>query len=218
VTHTLSKSQFIAGWQCPKLLWWRVHEPDAKELQPGVVLQDLFDQGKLVDLRARNEWPDGVLIERADSDATRTVLTRTAIDAGARVIFGAAFEADGVYCIVDVLERNDDGWTLIEVKSASSVKEYHLPDVAVQVHVARRAGLNVTRAEVMHLNREHRHPDTGPLFARTDVSAEIRYAAGSRSQDSRTAACAERIPAGPSRGQALLAARRVRVLRPLLAR
>lgn len=173
MTHSLSKSRFVTGWQCPKLLWWQVHEPDAKQLQPGIVLQDLFDQGKLVDLRARTEWPDGVLVDRAGSDAARTARTQAAIDSGARVIFGAAFEAAGAYCIVDVLERNDDGWTLIEVKSASSVKEYHLPDVAVQVHVARRAGLSVTRAEVMHLNREHRHPDTGPLFARTDVSAEV---------------------------------------------
>lgn len=30
--HRLSKSRFVAGWQCPKLLWWTVHEPDAKEL------------------------------------------------------------------------------------------------------------------------------------------------------------------------------------------
>ena len=31
-----------------------VHEPDAKELQPDRVLQDLFDQGRLVGEAARN--------------------------------------------------------------------------------------------------------------------------------------------------------------------
>ncbi len=30
--HRLSKSRFVAGCQCHKLLWWRVHEPKAKEL------------------------------------------------------------------------------------------------------------------------------------------------------------------------------------------
>ena len=30
----MSKSRFVAGVQCPKLLWWKVHEPDAVELQP----------------------------------------------------------------------------------------------------------------------------------------------------------------------------------------
>ena len=27
----LSKSKFMAGWQCRNLLWWKVHEPDARE-------------------------------------------------------------------------------------------------------------------------------------------------------------------------------------------
>ena len=30
----LSKSRFVTGCQCHKLLWWTVHEPDAPELQP----------------------------------------------------------------------------------------------------------------------------------------------------------------------------------------
>ena len=31
----LSKSRFVAGVQCPKLLWWIVHEPDAVEPRAG---------------------------------------------------------------------------------------------------------------------------------------------------------------------------------------
>src|ERR1051326_1561187 len=58
----LSKSRFVAGWQCPKLLWWTVHEPQAKELQPGIVLQDLFDQGHIVGERARAEGPHVVIV------------------------------------------------------------------------------------------------------------------------------------------------------------
>ena len=37
---------------------------------------------------------------------------------------------------VDILERLNDGrWNLIEVKSSTSVKEVHLPDVAIQYYV-----------------------------------------------------------------------------------
>ncbi len=172
----LSKSRFVAGWQCPKLLWWTVHTPDAKELQPTKVLQDLFDQGRDVGERARLEWPGGVLIEGDHHDPTRLPRTLSAIAAGAAVLFEACFEADGVFCAVDVLERDgreDGGWTLIEVKSSSEVKEYHLPDLAVQTHVARRAGLAIGRIEVMHLNREYRHPGQGPLFVRADVTEAV---------------------------------------------
>ena len=42
---TLTKSLYTAALQCPKLLWWKVHEPNAVELQPDKVLQDRFDQG-----------------------------------------------------------------------------------------------------------------------------------------------------------------------------
>ncbi|MCZ6493699.1 MAG: hypothetical protein O6933_06425, partial [Planctomycetota bacterium] len=42
--HRLSKSRFVAGVQCHKLVWWRVHEPNAEELQPDIVR---FVSGKL---------------------------------------------------------------------------------------------------------------------------------------------------------------------------
>ena len=48
--HRLSKSRYTAGLQCHKLLWWKVHEPKAVELQPDIVLQDRFDQGAQVGL------------------------------------------------------------------------------------------------------------------------------------------------------------------------
>lgn len=174
----LSKSRFVTGYQCPKLLWWTVHEAAAPELQPDLVLQDLFDQGILVGQRARTVWPGGVLIEGGHHDPTRIPRTRAALDGGATVLFEACFEADGVFCAVDVLEHSGAGWTLIEVKSSSDVKDYHIPDLAVQTHVVRRAGLAVTRIEVMHLNRDHRHPDREPLFARSDVTARVEEMMG----------------------------------------
>jgi len=72
-----------------------------------------------------------------------------------------------------VLEKQGDGYRLTEVKSSSSQKPEHIPDVAVQARVAAASGVNVTAAEVMHLNKEFRHPDVGDLFARADVTAPV---------------------------------------------
>jgi hypothetical protein len=171
-TPRLSKSRFMAGFQCPKLLWWKVREPEAVELQPDIVQRDLFDQGRLVGERARELWPAGLLIGGDHHDQTRVARTARAIEAGESVIFEACFEADGVFCAVDVLERTDAGWTLVEVKSSNSVKEQHIPEVALQLHVLRRSGLTVPRAEVLHLNGEYKHPDSAPLFVRADVTAD----------------------------------------------
>ena len=49
----LSKTRFVAGCQCYDFLWWKVHEPDAEEFVPDLVLQDRFEQGSEVGELAR---------------------------------------------------------------------------------------------------------------------------------------------------------------------
>ena len=166
---TLTKSRFTTGHQCQKLLWWTEHEPGAEELKPSKVLLDRFDQGRHVTELARKRFPDATLIPHGAREA-RLEATRLALDFGTPVILEAAMEAEGVFVAADVLMREGDNWALIEVKSATKAKDEHVPDVGVQVYVARKIGINVTRALVMHLNGDFRHPDTGDLFAETDIT------------------------------------------------
>jgi len=170
----LSKSRFAAGVQCHKLLWWKVHEPGAVELQPDKVLQDRFDQGTQVGVLARGRFPGGVLIDLPyDAVEQRLQRTREALAAHVPVIFEASFVADNTYVAVDVLERQSNGFRLIEVKSSSSQKDEHIPDAAVQVHVAQQSGIDVRVAEILHLNKEFRHPDQGDLFESADVTTPV---------------------------------------------
>src|SRR2546428_13532529 len=85
----------------------------------------------------------------------------------------ASFLAEGVFCSIDILEREGPRFTAVEVKSSTKVKPEHIGDVAVQVHVLRQAGVNVTRAEVMHLNSECAFPDLSNLFVREDVTPKV---------------------------------------------
>lgn len=172
----LSKSRFTAGLQCRRLLWWRVNDMGAPELVPDARQQAIFDQGTRVGELARTHVPGGTLADEGlewSDFAAKIAATRAAIDAGAPAIYEASFLADHVFVAVDILARDGDGWRLIEVKSSTTVKDQHLPDAAVQVHVVRRAGLDVTGAEVMVLNRECRHPHLENLFTRHDVTARI---------------------------------------------
>ncbi len=171
----LSKSRFCQGLQCHKQLWLRVHEPDAPELAVDPKLQAVFDRGHLVGEAARERFPGGVLVEGDHREPRRWIeQTRRALAGGAGCLFEAAFEADGVFVAVDVLERTRRGFVFAEVKSTLEVKEPHVPDVAIQLHVARRAGLAVRRADVMHLNRDCTHPDLSNLFVRENVTAAAR--------------------------------------------
>src|SRR4029077_14079136 len=93
-------------------------------------------------------------------------------------VYEASFFKEGIFVSVDILERRHDGFVLIEVKSTLDVKNEHLPDVAVQLHVLRRAGLTVRSAQIMHLNRECQYPDLSNLFLRENVTARVRSALG----------------------------------------
>jgi len=173
----LSKSRYLSGLQCHKQLWWRVHEPEAPELSPTPGQQNLFAQGREVGERARDHVPGGELIDlpfyQYDNKVTAT---REALRRGRPAIYEAWFLADDTYVGVDILERTSRGYTVIEVKASNSRKPEHLPDAAVQVHVLRGAGLQVERAEVMHLNPECRYPDLSNLFVREDVTALVEAA------------------------------------------
>jgi len=162
----------MAGLQCPKMLWWRVHEPDAPELQTGPEQQAVFDAGNHVGEVAREHVPGGVLVDFQHYQVSEKIAaTAEALAQGAKVVYEASFMADDIFVSVDILERKRGGFVLSEVKGTLDVKEQHIPDVAVQLHVVRQSGLTVKRAEVMHLNRECRHPDLSNLFVRENVTA-----------------------------------------------
>src|SRR5213080_3710241 len=170
----LSKSRFTSGLQCHKKLWWEVHEPNAVELQPDKVLQDLFDQGRQVGEAARGRYPGGVLIDLPHhAGAARVAATQKALGSGAPAVFEATFIADDTFVAIDVLEKLDNGYRLTEVKSSTSQKDEHISDVAIQARVAAACGVQVRAAEVLHLNKHFRHPASGDLFARTEVTGPV---------------------------------------------
>jgi len=185
----LSKSRFTAGIQCHKLLWWKVHEPLAVELQPDKVLLDRFDQGRQVGELARERFPGGVLITGPHGAiAERVHATHEAIEGGAHTIFEGTFVANNTQVMVDVLTRIKgegrvrvqdegrlgEGWRMVEAKMTSSQKDEHLPDATVQLHIVKENGLDVRAVEIMHLNPEFRHPDQGELLISTDVTSPAR--------------------------------------------
>ena len=139
VEHRLSKSRYLHGLQCHKQLWWRVQEPRAPELVPDLETRARFEEGHRVGERARRRFPGGVMITGPHDDLpARVEATRRALAAGAPVIYEASFLADSVYVAVDILERVEGGFVLVEVKSSTEPRSEHLDDVAVAAGDERR--------------------------------------------------------------------------------
>jgi hypothetical protein len=142
-------------------------------------MQSVFDAGTHVGEVARGYVPGGVLIDLPHTDYKGKVAeTQRAIEAGAPAIYEASFVAGQIFVAVDILVREPHGWRVIEVKSTASLKEQHLPDAAIQVHVLRQTGLLVTGVEVMVLNRACTYLDLSDLFRRHDVTPEVEAMQG----------------------------------------
>jgi len=175
----LSKSRFVAGLQCPLRLW---HSCYNRHLAAAVTptLQALFDMGHEVGRLATELYAGGVLIEEDHTQHEEAVRRTLEVLADLRVpaIYEAAFVENDVRVRVDILKRLEgDRWNLIEVKSSTSVKDYHLFDVAVQCHVLEKAGLGIERCGVMHLNNQYEYDgqrlDLESLFSFDDLTDEV---------------------------------------------
>jgi hypothetical protein len=174
----LSKTRFLAGVRCPKSLWLECHAPQVAD-PVDETRQALFDQGHQVGALARERYGGGVLVAEDHLHSAQALeTTRRLLAEGVDCLYEGAFWHDGVLVRADILFRDAaDGWTLLEVKSSSSVKPEHLPDLAVQVYVLRGAGLPVTAAGLLYLNKDYLYLggpyDLGELFVEQDLTDEV---------------------------------------------
>ncbi|MFN2278227.1 MAG: DUF2779 domain-containing protein [Candidatus Promineifilaceae bacterium] len=169
----ITKSDYLAYLQCPLVFWLDRFRPGLRA-PLEVDVQRRMRMGQKVDKTAREWFPDGRLIPYRPNPEDMAPLTARAIAAGERALFQATFHADDLLVKVDVLQREEAGWHLIEVKSSTSVKEEHLPDAAFQFYVLHQAGLNISRASIMHINNQCRFPNLDDLFTIEDVTAEVQ--------------------------------------------
>ena len=58
----LSKTKYLYGIQCPRLLWMAINEPE-KLPEVDEATQHRFDEGHLVGELAKKIFPDGIYIK-----------------------------------------------------------------------------------------------------------------------------------------------------------
>lgn len=178
--RTFSKSKLMALRQCQKRLWLEVHRPDLREdsaateasfrvgFQVGDIARQIYDPecvGALIDVQ--NEGFD-----RAFERSLELLQTT-------QPIFEAGFSAGGALAFADVMlpeqKNGEQVWRMVEVKSSTSVKEYHRDDVAVQSFVARAAGVRLASVAVAHIDSSWVYPGDGDyrgLLKENDLTAE----------------------------------------------
>ncbi|HRY62154.1 MAG TPA: DUF2779 domain-containing protein, partial [Candidatus Paceibacterota bacterium] len=95
------------------------------------------------------------------------------------VIFQPVFQKDGFLAAVDILEYDSKHGTYIinEVKSSNEIDEkVHFFDLAFQVNLLRRCGLNIAKINLIHLNKEYVRSgdiDLAGVFKIDNITDEI---------------------------------------------
>ena len=112
----------------------------------GDIAQGMF--GPFVDVTAYKE--DGSLNKSE-------MIRRTAeeMEKGTPVICEAAFSYEGLYCAVDLLRKDGDGWAAYEVKSSAQMKDYYIADVSYQKYVLENCGVNLTGVYLVNIDNSY---------------------------------------------------------------
>lgn len=179
-----SKSKYTSFIQCPKLLWLKTYHPELAEEDPSA--QDRMNKGNVVGDLAMSLFGDyeevTVTDENGKIDLAKMIdKTTDAINRGVENICEASFSHNGLYCAVDILRKEKDGYAIYEVKSSTEPKYIYIVDISYQKYVLEKCGIKVTGTYVVNINNQYVFDgtlDIQKLFKITDVSALVEQEYG----------------------------------------
>ena len=173
----LTKSRFVNGLQCSKWIWLEFNRPEELP-KTDEATQHRFDEGHKVGELAKSLFPDGINIEEIDTaknhEKTKELLKKR------KSLFEAGFiHPDGkCYARADILiPVGKNEWDILEVKSATSVKEEYIWDVAFQKYVYESAGLKIRNCSLMHINNQfvkQGEVKAEEFFIKADINDEVK--------------------------------------------
>lgn len=182
----ISKSLYINGMQCTKLLWLSKHRKGDKSVfAPDASLEAVFERGNEVGELACKLFADGERIEWQNSTFDEKIAqTSELIKKGTRYIYEATFSFNGALIMVDILEILPSGELVInEVKSSTidpakpKINEAYLNDTAFQYFVLTSLGYKVKNVNLICLNSDYIRGDEldiHQLFCILDLTQNVK--------------------------------------------
>ena len=140
----ISKTDFVRGLQCKKMLWLDAHCPQEKIIPPEV--QAKLDAGNDFGDKAMGIFGDFTETTCYKEDgrlhyASMIEKTKSLLETGEKVICEAAFSWYGNYCAADILRKDGDSYALYEVKNTFTVRKEFIEDLGFQRLILRKSGI-----------------------------------------------------------------------------
>ena len=180
----LSKSKYCSLWQCPKIAWLRKYKPKELNLDYGCLSR--MEVGNEVGDLAMGLFGDYVEVTAYDGDKLdlhkMIENTQYEMNKGTNVICEASFDYNGLYCAVDILKKENDGWAIYEVKSSTKHadrqddKPVYIADIAYQKYVLEHCGVKPTGTYLVCINGDYIFDgtlDINKLFTVSDTAEAV---------------------------------------------
>ena len=164
----LSKTSYMKGCQCRKLLYLYKHSPSLRDPISAETKAKFIGGHSFEDIFRDAYYPNGKSVESILQGFVQfyPFLTELLLGQGVDTLFEPAFVHNKTLVLVDVLNKLPDGtWELIEIKNSKFLKEVFIHDAALQYHVVSNKLPNVSKVQIV-LNQNNQ-----PQYY--DVTAEV---------------------------------------------
>ena len=158
----LTKTNFMRGMQCPKMLWLDRHKPSLMVIPPEI--QERLNAGNEFGDRAMGMFGpyEEMTVYRPGTTIPdkKAMLANTedALSRGVEVICEAAFCNYNNYCAADILRKTESGYDLYEVKDAREVSPQHIKDAGFQYYIISRCKLKIGKIFIVIHGEDEDNP------------------------------------------------------------
>lgn len=183
----LSKTTYVYGTICPKLLWLYKNKYNLRVISPET--QKKFEGGHNIGNLAQKLFPDGIdasnlegvnserIIDMARMELPFNIRQQLWIDKTNRLykdhtVYEAAFIYDDVFAAVDILTSGENGHVAYEVKSSKIITETFIKDCALQYYVINK-NCPLEDFFLIYLNETYLEKIKIPLDEINETNADI---------------------------------------------
>ncbi|MBR1757714.1 MAG: hypothetical protein IJ744_03165 [Lachnospiraceae bacterium] len=170
---SITKTDFMRGMQCRKMLWLDKHKQSLKVIPLEV--QQVLNAGNDFGDRAMAMFGDyeEMTVYRPGTTFPDTkamiVKTQEHLEMGTPVICEAAFSNYNNYCAVDILRKTETGYNIYEVKNASQVYDQFVRDVGFQYYIVDRCKVKIDKIFIVTHGPDEENP-----FVINDVTQQAK--------------------------------------------
>ncbi len=170
----LTKSNYLLGLQCPKLLWITKNQKE-RIPEPDISAKHNFEMGTLIGELATKVFTDGIDLSELDFKENIDKTTESLKER--KPIFECGFLVDNLFSRGDILVPvEEDKWDIVEVKSATKIKDVNIHDVSFQKYVYEKSGIKIRKCYLMHINNQYiknGEIDPNELFHQEDITEKV---------------------------------------------